>query len=78
MRLKSLVLVTGLLAGCPRLPPVSGCAPLSQRCEADQPQVCSQSQRWHTVGDMPCGAVAGQSCQVVDGTAACVRTGGAS
>lgn len=61
------------LAGCPKLPPVSGCAPLSQRCDGDRPQVCSSSQRWHFVGDEPCGATAGQSCAVRNGVAGCAR-----
>ena len=66
------VLVLGA-AGCPKLPPVSGCAPLAQRCEGDRPQVCSPTQRWHTVGDEPCGATPGQSCQVRAGVAGCAR-----
>ena len=66
------VLVLGA-AGCPKLPPVSGCAPLSQRCEGDRPQVCSPSRRWHFVGDEPCGATAGQSCAVRNGVAGCAR-----
>lgn len=71
--------VFGLLAvlvlgtGCPKLPPVSGCEPLAQRCEGDRPQVCSPSRRWHTVGDEACGATAGQSCQVRAGVAGCAR-----
>ena len=61
------------LTGCPKLPPVSGCTPLSQRCERDRPQVCSPSRRWHTVGDEACGATPGQSCQVRAGVAGCAR-----
>lgn len=61
------------LAGCPKLPPVSGCEPLEQRCDGDRPQVCSPTQRWHTVGDEPCGATPGQSCQVHAGVAGCAR-----
>ena len=66
------VLVLGA-AGCPKLPPVSGCAPLAQRCDGDRPQVCSPTQRWHYVGDEPCGATAGQSCAVRNGVAGCAR-----
>ena len=66
------VLVLGA-AGCPKLPPVSGCAPLAQRCDGDRPQVCSPTQRWHYVGDEPCGATPGQSCQVRAGVAGCAR-----
>lgn len=59
-------------AACrPKLPPVSGCTPLSHRCEADSPEVCSPSQRWHRVGDVTCAAVGGR-CLVLDaGVAAC-------
>lgn len=60
-------------AGCPKLPPVSGCAPLSQRCEGDRPQVCSPSRRWHTVGDEACGVTPGQRCEVRAGVAGCAR-----
>lgn len=68
------------LCGCPKLPPVSGCRPLSQRCLGDRPEVCSPTQRWHPVGDEPCSATPGQVCAVTEaGVAACVRTeGGAS
>ena len=61
-----------LAAACrPKLPPVSGCTPLSHRCEADSPEVCSPSQRWHRVGDVTCAAVGGR-CLVLDaGVAAC-------
>lgn len=60
------------LAACPRLPPVSGCAPLAQRCDGDRPQVCSPTQRWHTTGDLACGAQ-GDRCEVSDaGVARCV------
>jgi hypothetical protein len=66
------VLVLGA-AGCPKLPPVSGCAPLSQRCEGDRPQVCSPTQRWHFVGDEACGVTPGQRCEVRAGVAGCAR-----
>ncbi len=69
------VVATLALAGCPKLPPVSGCEPLSQRCEGDRPQVCSPSRRWHTVGDEACGATPGQSCQVRNGGAGVARGG---
>lgn len=62
-----------LASGCPELPPVSGCTPFTQRCDGDRPQVCSATQRWHTVGDVACSAVGG-SCFVVDGgVAVCAR-----
>lgn len=68
-----IVAVLTLGTGCPKLPPVSGCAPLSQRCDGDRPQVCSPSRRWHFVGDEPCDATPGQSCQVRAGVAGCAR-----
>ncbi len=68
-----IVAVLTLGTGCPKLPPVSGCAPLSQRCDGDRPQVCSPSRRWHFVGDEACGATPGQSCQVRAGVAGCAR-----
>lgn len=71
--LGTMALLALALAGCPKLPPVSGCEPLAQRCEGDRPQVCSPSRRWHTVGDEACGATAGQSCQVRAGVAGCAR-----
>jgi len=62
-----------LASGCPELPPVSNCTPFTQRCDGDRPQVCSATQRWHTVGDLTCAAVGG-SCLVLDsGIAACAR-----
>lgn len=71
--LGAMVLLVLVGAGCPKLPPVSGCAPLSQRCEGDRPQVCSPSRRWHTVGDEACGATPGQRCEVRAGVAGCAR-----
>lgn len=71
--LLGLLALVALAVACPNLPPVSGCTPLSQRCEGDRPQVCSPTRRWHTVGDEPCGATPGQSCQVRAGVAGCVR-----
>jgi len=68
-----LLAVLSLGTGCPKLPPVSGCTPLSQRCDGDRPQVCSPSRRWHTVGDERCDATPGQSCQVRAGVAGCAR-----
>lgn len=73
MRALVVLLFAAALAACPKLPPVSGCEPLAQRCEGDRPQVCSPSRRWHTVGDEACGATAGQSCQVRAGVAGCAR-----
>jgi hypothetical protein len=74
MRPTLLILFLLVLAGCPKLPPVSGCPPLSQRCENDQPEVCSPTQRWHVLGDQPCSAVSNQTCRVSDaGVASCVR-----
>ena len=55
------------LMGCPKLPPVSGCTPMSQRCSpAGAPEVCSSSQRWEPAGDLSCTA-AGGVCVVGDG-----------
>ena len=68
-----LLVVLAVGTGCPKLPPVSGCAPLAQRCDGDRPQVCSPSHRWHTVGDERCDATPGQSCQVRAGVAGCAR-----
>ena len=64
----SVVLPLGVaLMGCPKLPPVSGCAPMSQRCSpAGAPEVCSSSQRWEPAGDLSCTA-AGGVCVVGDG-----------
>ena len=68
-----LVVLMLLVAGChPRLPPVSGCTPGAQRCEADGPEVCSASQRWHRAGDVTCAAVGG-ACVVRNGIAVCAR-----
>lgn len=61
------------LAACPKLPPVSGCEPLSQRCEGDRPQVCSPSRRLHFVGDERCDVTPGQRCEVRAGVAGCAR-----
>ena len=63
-------LAGGALAGCPRLPPVSGCTPRDYRCTDDgRPQVCSSTQRWEPIGDESCAA--GGSVCVVDRTAHC-------
>ena len=59
-----------LIAGCPRLPPVSGCQPEAQTCIADSPHVCSASQRWHRAGDLTCTQV-GAVCLVAGGRAYC-------
>ena len=70
-RLRAALFVLGLLACKPSLPPVSGCTPNAHRCEADSPEVCSPTQRWHRVGDLPCREV-GARCAVLDaGVAAC-------
>lgn len=63
------------LARCsPRLPPVSGCAPLTRRCAADRIEVCSPTQRWHQVGDEACR----DGCELLDsGVVRCAaRDGG--
>lgn len=54
------LVVCAMLQGCPRLPPVSGCEPGTQRCSEDRPEVCSATHRWHPVGDLPCSAVGGR------------------
>ena len=59
-----------VVAGCPRMPPVSGCSPMAQTCIADSPHVCSASQRWHRAGALRCAQVGG-SCAVVGGRAYC-------
>lgn len=59
-----------VVAGCPRMPPVSGCSPMAQTCIADSPHVCSASQRWHRAGALTCAEVGG-SCAVVGGRAYC-------
>ena len=71
----ALVMLGGVvvLAACPKLPPVSGCEPLSQRCEGDRPQVCSPSRRLHFVGDERCDASPGQRCEVRNAVAGCTR-----
>lgn len=59
------------VVGCPRLPPVSGCAPTSQRCgPSGHPEVCSASQRWEPAGDVSCAAVGGV-CVLEAGVARC-------
>lgn len=63
----SLLILACLAIGCPRLPPVSGCTPTSQRCDGLRPQVCSASQRWEPAGDVPCDGV----CVVTAGVAHC-------
>lgn len=77
--LVSVLLAVGLfvlaLAGCPRLPPVSGCTPGAQRCAGDAPEVCSASHRWHRAGDVPCGAVGG-ACATDGGVAYCAPADG--
>ena len=64
-RLALLALVA--LTACPRLPPVSGCAPTSQRCAGLRPEVCSASQRWEPAADRDCDGV----CVVADSIAHC-------
>ena len=69
-----LCLALAALAGCPRLPHISGCTPLSSRCQGDRPQVCSPSQRWHYDGDERCDVTPGQTCKVSSqGVAGCAR-----
>ena len=74
MRLARVLLLVAL-AGCPRLPPVSGCQPQAQTCIDDSPHVCSASQRWHRAGSLTCAEVGG-SCAVVGGRAYCAAPGG--
>ena len=63
----------------PRLPPVSGCTPRVFDCRDGRPVVCSGSQRWQPIGDVPCAAVGGV-CVVRDGgsLALCERARDAS
>ena len=64
-----LLLALGV-AGCPKLPPVSGCTPSAWRCSPDgRPEVCSASQRWEPAGERSCASV-GAVC-VVERTAHC-------
>jgi len=69
-RFVGLVLALAVLValhGChPRLPPVSGCAPRVYDCRDGRPVVCSASQRWEPIGDVPCSSVGGV-CAVRDG-----------
>jgi hypothetical protein len=83
-RLGAVLLAIGLvglaLDGChPRLPPVSGCTPRVYDCRDGRPVVCSASQRWQNIGDLPCAAVGGV-CVVRDGgsLALCERARDAS
>lgn len=65
------VLSGASLAACPRLPPVSGCAPTAQRCgPSGHPEVCSAAQRWEPAGDVSCAAVGGV-CVLEAGVAHC-------
>jgi hypothetical protein len=64
------ILAGALLAGCPRLPPISGCSPMAQTCIDNSPYVCSSSQRWFRSGDLSCSAVGGV-CTVLGGRAHC-------
>ena len=72
--MKYVALLSVALCACPRLPPQSGCAPLSWRCNNDAPEVCSESQRWHQNGDSTC-ASSGAVCTLdnATGRANCVR-----
>lgn len=56
------LVATGALAGCPALPPPSGCAPRAMRCHAGAPEVCSASQRW-AVADRPCVETGSTCCE---------------
>jgi hypothetical protein len=77
--LLALAVVAGLDACHPRLPPVSGCTPRVYDCRDGRPVVCSDSQRWQPIGDLPCAAVGGV-CVVRDGgsLALCERSRDAS
>jgi len=67
---RALILAALALAACsPRLPPVSGCTPGASTCLRDRPAICSSSQRWEPVGDLPCASVGG-ACIVTDGVTA--------
>ena len=68
-----------LVACHPRMPPVSGCTPSVYDCRDGRPVVCSASQRWEPIGDLPCAAVGGV-CVVRDGgsLALCERARDAS
>ncbi len=57
------------LAACPKLPPVSGCTPLTYHCVNGSPFVCSSSMRLEPIGDRSCASV-GAVC-VVERTAHC-------
>lgn len=65
LRVLSLLILCTL--ACPRLPPVSGCAPTSQRCNGLRPEVCSASQRWSPAGDADCSGI----CVLTDSIAHC-------
>lgn len=71
----AVALLAASLAGCPRLPPVSGCTPGEQRCAGDAPEVCSATRRWHRAGDAPCAAVGG-ACVTDGGVAYCAPADG--
>lgn len=72
--MRRLFLVLVFAVGCTpcNLPPQSNCAPLGQRCNNNQPEVCSQTRRWHPVGDVPCV----HGCEITgDGFAICSPAG---
>lgn len=64
MNIRLLVLVLTSAACHPSLPPVSGCAPFTQRCNPDGlPESCSASLRWEPQGDANCPSL-GEVCAV--------------
>ena len=72
--MRKLIMMALFFTACApcNLPPQSNCAPLGQRCNNNQPEVCSQTRRWHTVGDVPCV----HGCEITgDGFAICTPEG---
>jgi len=67
-----ILVATFLMAGCPSLPPVSGCAIRASTCMDDRPFICSGTGRWTPVGDATCQSVGGVCCMTADGVHACV------
>jgi hypothetical protein len=58
-----LMLAALALAGCPHLPPVSGCTPRDTHCTADGvPEVCSGTGRWTRLHDVAACPSVGLVC----------------
>ena len=70
--LMMLGMVLASTAGCPKLPPPSGCTPGTYDCYHNQPRVCSPNQRDTPIGDQPCSAI-GAACVVDGGMSYCAR-----